>query len=248
MSEKETLQDWARSKRLLLTLLFTDIVASTMIGQSKGDDEWLQILSKHFSKGRELLSQYDAYVVKVIGDAFMVAFRNSSDAVDFAIKFSKDTGDDIIGSRVGINSGEVAIMDNDIYGLEVNKAARIQSMPDEEAIYISESVQTHYENVKGKDSKSLFSFVAARPKNFPKTRIWCVRTSELTRVYRVKKRNRRTEFERGTTKARLVAGQNASENSVTFRPPLINPKPPPLEKKSDYSEIFKNIIPKLPRQ
>ena len=48
----------------------------------------------------------------------MMAFRTSTDAVDFALAFLMDTGVDHIGIRVGINSGQVHLRENDIYGLK----------------------------------------------------------------------------------------------------------------------------------
>jgi hypothetical protein len=49
----------------------------------------------------------------------MMAFRTSTDAVDFAVAFLVNTGVDHIGIRIGINSGQVHIRENDIYGLNV---------------------------------------------------------------------------------------------------------------------------------
>lgn len=88
----QTLEEWAHSSRLNLALVFTDIVDSTAIGQKLGDNDWVQYLAAHFIRGRKLASEYHGFVVKVIGDAFMVAFHNSSDALEFSVEFSKDTG------------------------------------------------------------------------------------------------------------------------------------------------------------
>ncbi|MCU1264285.1 MAG: hypothetical protein JWM21_603 [Acidobacteria bacterium] len=48
----------------------------------------------------------------------MIAFRTPGDAVDFSLRFALYTGVDYIGVRIGINSGEVQIRENDIYGLQ----------------------------------------------------------------------------------------------------------------------------------
>src|SRR2546429_10004559 len=92
-----------------LTLLFTDIVDSTTIGIKLGDTRWIEDLFKHFSTARTFAFMYDCYVVKVIGDSLMMAFRTSSEAVQFAIEFSTDTGVNYIGIRAGIHSGQVQI-------------------------------------------------------------------------------------------------------------------------------------------
>jgi class 3 adenylate cyclase len=111
----ETLEEWAGATYPNLTLLFTDIVDSTKIGVALGDHKWIKELFVHFSRARELATQFDCYVVKSIGDAFMVAFRNAPEAILFALEFSADTGVDYIGIRVGINSGFVQIRENEFH-------------------------------------------------------------------------------------------------------------------------------------
>lgn len=187
MPRQKSLEKFAGSRRPTLTLLFTDIVSSTSIGQVIGDEEWVKLLSLHFLKGREFAEKYGGFVVKVIGDAFMVAFRNPTDAVDFAIEFSKDTGVDIIGIRTGIYSGQVTIMENDIYGLAVNKAARIQSMPKEEDIYVSEDIRTNYVSVRGTAAGQMIRLAPGEPKNFPAIKVFRIRDNELIQTFREKK-------------------------------------------------------------
>ncbi|HVQ36156.1 MAG TPA: hypothetical protein VMS31_01395 [Pyrinomonadaceae bacterium] len=47
-----TLEAWAGSANLNLTLVFNDIVESTLIGKKLGDRKWIEDLFVHFSKGR----------------------------------------------------------------------------------------------------------------------------------------------------------------------------------------------------
>ena len=126
LKERRTLEEWAGSQHVSLGLVFTDIVKSTEIGKKRGDAKWIDDLFTHFTKGREIASRFDSYVVKVIGDSLMVAFRTASDAVSFALEFEENTGVDYVAIRVGINSGDVEIRENDIYGLNVNFTSRVQ--------------------------------------------------------------------------------------------------------------------------
>jgi class 3 adenylate cyclase len=146
---RKTLEEWAGSKHLSLTLVFTDIVESTKIGRRLGDTDWIEDLFLHFSRARELAANYDCYVVKVIGDSLMMAFRAPSDAVKFGVDFSINTGVDYIGIRVAINSGEVQIRENDIYGLNVNFASRVQRAIPREGILVSNSVRRDYDKTMG---------------------------------------------------------------------------------------------------
>jgi class 3 adenylate cyclase len=138
-SNQRTLEEWAGANHLSLTLLFTDIVQSTSIGIKLGDRKWVEDLIVHFNQGRGLAITYDSYVVKVIGDALMIAFRTSSEAVGFALDFASFTGIDYIGIRVGIHSGQVQIRENDIYGLNVNLTSRVQHALSGEGILVTAS-------------------------------------------------------------------------------------------------------------
>jgi class 3 adenylate cyclase len=144
------------SESLKLTLVFTDIVDSTSIGKKLGDRRWIEDLFVHFSQARSLTDFRDCFVVKAIGDSLMMAFRTSTDAVDFALAFLTDTGVDHIGIRVGINSGQVHLRENDIYGLNVNFTSRVQHELPGEGILVSNSVMRDYQKTFGVDSPVKF--------------------------------------------------------------------------------------------
>ena len=74
-----TLEKWAGSQNLNLTLVFTDIVDSTTIGRKLGDRRWIEDLFRHFSRARELASQYDCYVgaSRLIGRSLNPSARQS---------------------------------------------------------------------------------------------------------------------------------------------------------------------------
>lgn len=174
-----TLESWAGSTKPTLVLLFTDIVDSTAIGKKLGDNRWINELAVHFQRGRLLAAINDGYVIKVIGDAFMIAFRNATNAVDFAVDFSLNTGVPFVGVRIGIHSGQVQIMENDIYGLNVNCAARIQTSITRQGISVSEQVKRDYEQVVGTDNELRFQPGLTDLKNFGKTTLWRVRSKRL---------------------------------------------------------------------
>lgn len=174
-----TLEEWAGSQHLNLTLVFTDIVESTTIGKKLGDRTWIENLFTHFSHARLMAAFFDCYIVKVIGDSLMVAFRTSTDAVDFAIEFAADTGIDYIGIRAGINSGQVQIRENDIYGLNVNLTSRVQHALPQEGILISSSVKRDYEKTLGSASSVSFIQREVDLKSFGKEVLWKADTPSL---------------------------------------------------------------------
>ena len=79
-----------------ITLAFTDIQGSTMLGDHFGekvDDETGEIvipfktlLNLHNAIMRDVLAKYNGYEVKTEGDAFMVAFQEAHDALSFALE------------------------------------------------------------------------------------------------------------------------------------------------------------------
>jgi class 3 adenylate cyclase len=179
---QQSLEEWAGSQHLSLALLFTDIVKSTEIGIKRGDDKWIKDLFTHFSMGRNIASGFNSYVVKVIGDSLMVAFKTASDAVSFAMNFEENTGVDYISIRVGINSGEVEIRENDIYGLNVNFTSRIQHALPGSGILTANSVQRDYNKRFGENSGVKFIPREVDLKSFGKETVFFVATPGLPKV------------------------------------------------------------------
>ncbi len=172
-----TLEEWAGATYLNLTSVFTDIVDSTRIGVELGDRRWIGNLFTHFSRARQVACEHDGYVIKVIGDAVMVAFRAAPEAIRFAIDFSTDTGVEYIGIRVGVNSGHVQIRENDIYGLNVNFASRIQHELTGEGILVSESDKIDFEKAFGRRLPDMrFGRREVKLKSFGPRTLWEVRT------------------------------------------------------------------------
>lgn len=75
----QTLQEWAGTTRIF-ALVFTDIVDSTTLANELHDEKWIDVLLKHFTQARGLMESYDHHEIKIIGDSFMVVFRDVLDA------------------------------------------------------------------------------------------------------------------------------------------------------------------------
>jgi class 3 adenylate cyclase len=153
----QTLQEWAGAgaNKTTLALVFTDIVNSTAIGNTLGDDRWIELLMRHFARARELKQHYDCYEIKVIGDSFMVAFRTAYDALKFAIDFYCNTGDPQIRIRAGIHIGQVRIIDDDIYGRMVNFTSRVEHSREKPGIALSNSAKEDVEGEVGSESREI---------------------------------------------------------------------------------------------
>ena len=142
---KPDFKSWAGAARCTLAIAFTDILGSTLLGNKLGNNEYSKIRQAHFEQGRKYLKRYNGYEVKTIGDSLMVAFHTATEVLDFALAFYKRTGDDRIRIRVGMHVGPVSIEQNDVFGVAVNFAARIESMAKGAEIWLSSEARAHIE-------------------------------------------------------------------------------------------------------
>jgi len=214
-----SLQQWAGvedwNPRTTLAVLFTDIIDSTTLARTVGDKTMFEMLVNHFNVAREEIVEYDAFEIKIIGDAYMAAFRTADAALQFALQFRAYTGDPRIAIRVGIHVGPVRIKEDDIYGLMVNYAARLShvQVPGEEGIFISDSAKANIEAEYGSTQKD-FRFRqlgSANLKGFPPgERVWDVVTPEIVKV-----RTKRNQ-------ARADQNKKSNPTTTTNVPP---PKP-----------------------
>lgn len=124
------------------TIAFVDLTSFTMLAQIQGDQTAAEVLDRFDSKVRSLVLRHDGSLVKQIGDAFMLVFDESANAVRFAIALteSTDTEGDLLAPRIGIHAGPVVYQVGDYVGNTVNLASRVttEAMPNE--ILVTEPV------------------------------------------------------------------------------------------------------------
>ena len=119
------LKSWAGGEFVTLALVFSDIVGSTALGQSVGDEAMDRIRLEHFERGKTLISIYGGWLVKTIGDGLMVVFRSAPAALDFALALRQDPGTSAIRIRVGVHIGAVKVHEDDVFGTTVDYASRV---------------------------------------------------------------------------------------------------------------------------
>jgi class 3 adenylate cyclase len=115
-----------------VTMLFTDIEASTALNERVGDVRWLELLRAHHAVVREQVQAHGGYEVKAQGDGFMIAFPSARRAVQCARAIQQAIGthlaehpDGPIRLRIGLHTGEAIREEADFYGKNVVLAARI---------------------------------------------------------------------------------------------------------------------------
>jgi predicted ATPase/class 3 adenylate cyclase len=113
-----------------VTFLFTDIEGSTQLWE-KHPRTMGQSLAQHDALLRGVFTAHHGQVFKTVGDAFCVAFANSSEAVQAAAAAQRaladaswdDTGP--LRVRMALHSGDVEQRDGDYFGQTLNRVARL---------------------------------------------------------------------------------------------------------------------------
>jgi class 3 adenylate cyclase len=111
-----------------MTLVFTDIVDSTILAERLGDEGWLTLVKNHESDIRRYTTAHGGTVVKMLGDGSMLAFDSARAAVRAALEIQEAAAAEQYAVRIGIHAGDVVRREGDLFGLTVNKAARIASV------------------------------------------------------------------------------------------------------------------------
>ena len=111
--------------RVLATVLFTDVVASTQAAARMGDRTWRQLISTHHQRVRSLLARFRGREVDVAGDGFFAVFDGPARAVHCGLAICDDAGALGFDVRVGVHTGEVELDGSAVRGLAVHIGARI---------------------------------------------------------------------------------------------------------------------------
>ena len=144
----------ARVERRLAAILAADVVGySRLIGiDEEGTLNQLRSIRAELIDPK--IAEHRGRVVKTTGDGLLVEFGSVVDGLRCATEWQRGmaerntgTPDDRIEFRIGINVGDVAVEDGDIFGDGVNVAARLEGLAEPGGICISARVQ---EDVAGR--------------------------------------------------------------------------------------------------
>jgi len=129
------------------TVLFTDIVDSTTLTQTLGDEAALAMLRVHDTIVRDALSASGGREVKHTGDGIMASFISAAGAVRCAIDIQRELDkraqanpERPLKVRVGAAAGEPVEEHNDLFGSTVQLAARLCAHAQPEQILVSSAI------------------------------------------------------------------------------------------------------------
>jgi pimeloyl-ACP methyl ester carboxylesterase len=128
-------------ERALATVLFTDIVGSTERAAELGDTRWRALLERHDASVRRQLEVHRGREVKTMGDGFLATFDGPARAIRCADAIRTELDGIDVDVRVGIHTGEVELIGDDVGGMAVNIGARIGSLAGAGEILVSSTVR-----------------------------------------------------------------------------------------------------------
>jgi class 3 adenylate cyclase len=126
---------------VLLTILFTDIVNSTQIAATLGDDAWIRQLDRHDLACRAQIDRCSGRLVRLTGDGAIAVFAAPTLALRCALALRESVAALGMDIRAGVHSGEVALRDEDVSGIAVHVAARLQARANAGEILVSRTVR-----------------------------------------------------------------------------------------------------------
>ncbi len=129
------------SDRILASVLFTDLVASTAQAATLGDREWTKLLARHHRDVAAAVQDHGGDLIKLLGDGALAAFGGPTQAVRCAQRVISDAGRCGLQVRGGVHTGEVVRQGDDIAGLAVHVAARISALAAAGEVLVSRTVK-----------------------------------------------------------------------------------------------------------
>lgn len=143
----------------VLAILFSDVENSTYATEKLGEQSYSKLRHIHDELFIRIMTHNNSgKIIKEMGDSFLCVFSEPSTAVLRAIEFQNaihsnkeylTVGDFTLKVKIGIHIGQVALENNfalDIFGGNVNRASRIQSIANGGQILTSQSI---WENAVG---------------------------------------------------------------------------------------------------
>lgn len=222
----------------MVTILFTDMIGSTDMTHAMGDAAAQDVIRAHNTIVRTALSQHRGKEVKHTGDGIMASFDDAVDAVRASIqiqraikvhnqKWTKQP----LHLRIGMNTGEPIIEENDYFGATVQVAARVCAAAGMDQIWIGPT--THEQVVRASDI-SLFSHGAQRLKGVRDDQtlhevVWNgERAAELDAIRRFREADRAAAGEASAGRSPASAGTAATPAAKTPERAAMKRRLPPL--------------------
>jgi class 3 adenylate cyclase len=121
-------------RRVTRTFMFTDIVGSTDLIGTIGDEAWKDVLGWHDETLNAVIASHRGEVVRTTGDGFFATFAEAGAALDCAIAIQRRLAEHrrrhgfAPQVRIGVHSAPATAIADDYSGLGVHEAARVGAL------------------------------------------------------------------------------------------------------------------------
>jgi class 3 adenylate cyclase len=134
------LPDFSYLDRVLLTILFTDIVDSTAAAVQLGDRNWRTLIASHHALLRECLPRFDGQEIRSTGDGLCAVFTTPTRAIECAVATCDAVRNLGMQILAGIHTGECEFVGDSVEGLAVHIAARVSACAGPGEVLVSRTV------------------------------------------------------------------------------------------------------------
>jgi class 3 adenylate cyclase len=126
---------------VLATILFTDLVGSTVQTVELGDREWRSLLERHNDLVRIELARFRGVEIDTAGDGFFASFDGPARAIACAREIVDRMPELGLDARAGIHTGECERVGGKLAGLAVNVGARVSAAAGAREVLVSQTVK-----------------------------------------------------------------------------------------------------------
>jgi class 3 adenylate cyclase/pimeloyl-ACP methyl ester carboxylesterase len=127
--------------RVLSTILFTDIVDSTIRAVELGDERWRELLDAHEALAEREVAKFGGVVADFAGDGLLASFDGPARAVRCAFALRQQLRNLDLEMRAGLHTGEVERRGDRVAGTGVHIASRIVSLAGPGEVLVSRTVR-----------------------------------------------------------------------------------------------------------
>jgi class 3 adenylate cyclase len=127
--------------RVLVTVLFTDLVGSTDRAEALGDRRWRALLEQHHAAVRTQLARFRGREIDTAGDGFLAAFDGPARAIACAQSILGELRLLGLEARAGLHTGECEVSGDKLVGIAVHIGARIGALAGPSEVLVSSTVK-----------------------------------------------------------------------------------------------------------
>jgi class 3 adenylate cyclase len=137
----DSLHGAPEADRILTTVLFVDIVDSTRRASEIGDQAWSHLLGEFLEGARGELNRFRGRMVKSTGDGLLAVFDGPTRAVRCGCVLRDQARRLGLEIRAGLHSGECLLRGNDVLGIAVHIASRVNEEAGPGEVLVSGTVR-----------------------------------------------------------------------------------------------------------